>query len=360
MTRILFLMLAVFAIPALHAADAPFSVTALVAQRHDLGPDPVRFRFPLVHGGADGVAARINDWLQASMLDRLVSAQGGTPFERVWPKPGSWQGVVAMDYAVTANTPGYLELQVTGSFVGPYESPIDSRFLFAARSGRPLALADLFSAQGLQRFARRVRDARQARIDRFLASDEARTDGEDAKTQRRAYLECRAQMADADLSYDDLVLERGRLHVIRGHCFPHVIQALDDLWDFDNAYPFAALDADLSAYGHCLLVARRTDCALPAGKVHAGVFRGTLGGRYPITLVWPDDGHPGTSPGYAYDRVGTLIELYQADAADGRLRLQRREGGAVTETFELEPDGDGGLHGRWSAPGKRPLAVQLR
>ena len=139
-------------------------------------------------------------------------------------------------------------------------------------------------------------------------------------------------------------------------CANHASRALDDLGEFANSLGYQALSADLSPYGRCLLLEKRSDCALPANSTAQGVYRGTLG-RYPITLVieQPYADHS-LSASYFYDKHATQIELggeFQQDY------LTLHESGEPPARFELEFQADGSLTGTWQQGDKPELAVKL-
>src|SRR5690606_23140650 len=81
--------------------------------------------------------------------------------------------------------------------------------------------------------------------------------------QRDMYRHCLPSRSAADLRYDRLQLGKQRLTLTAGGCAPHAARALDELGDFVNRVPYAELDADLSTYGRCLLLERRSDCQHP-------------------------------------------------------------------------------------------------
>ena len=118
------ILLALIALPL--TGYAQLQVTSLKAIRKDLGSDG-QYSFPLVSGGKPNAATRINAWLQSEQL-RLSSLQVFTghgkksPFENVWPAPGSWQGIDSMSYKIVANTPGYLSLLILSEGSGAHTS----------------------------------------------------------------------------------------------------------------------------------------------------------------------------------------------------------------------------------------------
>lgn len=335
------------------ASAAPLTVKPITATRKDLGAIG-RYRFPEVSGGA--AASAINTWLQVNELNRFPGAAGRqAPFDAVWPHKGDAHGVVGLDYSVDANTPGYLSLTVTGEYDGAYPSPFSNSYQFDARSGRPLTLADLFSGAGMKTFQARLREARLKLLDKTLAEPlDKDLPADDAEAQRDAYRMCRKMVGqdDAELSRDTLT--DSALTVTWSCEFPHAIQALDDLGPQTESFTFGSLAPLLSDYGTCLLIQHGSDCSPPPGA--AGVYHGRLGGRYAITLMiggqWSD-------AAYAYDRIGTPIELTREDGTAAKhWVLTHRADGDKTETFDLTLD-HGRLAGTWRRAGGKALPVRL-
>lgn len=332
---------------------AQLRVDSIEAARKDLG-DSGKYSFPQVSGGDPAVATRINAWLQMDQLQMLPGHGKASPFENIWPEPGSWQGIDALSYEVVASTRGYLALAIQSEGMGAYPSQGESHYNFDVRSGTPLQLEDLFSPTGLEAFKRQVRKARLKRVDDFLAGlpkpglvakPEDGSDEDTAETQRQLYTDCRSSIAEDDFHYNGLSLEAKQLVIIREHCAPHVIQALDDLWDFRNAYAFAALRDQLNAYGRCLLIEQRDDCRPSPEAPRHGVLLGTLGGRYRVTFLLGADG---SGSSYAYDAAGTLITLQGGQQADGSYRFVEQPEDGHRAVFALTAQADGSLAGSWT------------
>lgn len=360
------ILLALIALPL--TGYAQLQVTSLKAIRKDLGSDG-QYSFPLVSGGKPNAATRINAWLQSEQL-RLSSLQVFTghgkksPFENVWPAPGSWQGIDSMSYKIVANTPGYLSLLILSEGSGAHTSDNSDYYNFDAGTGVQLQLEDLLTQRGLQLFQERVRKARLKRIDDFLAklpkpsgaakpSEDSAEDA--AEAQRQLYTNCRAGVAEDDVRTDELSLEVTKLVVIREHCAPHAIEAVGDLWNFRNAYSFSSLRGELNAYGRCLLIERRDDC----GYLREAPMRGELFGTIGSNRVTFYLGAEGNSSSYAYDKVGTFIPLSGGKQADGSYHFTEQPVGGKKAVFVLKRGAEG-LAGNWTQEGNgKTLAVEL-
>lgn len=328
------------------------------------------YRFPVLQG--DGLAVRrINTFLHAMELKGLPGRFERSPFERIWPKEGEIWGTNSLDYGIDTQQPGFLSLTISGEYTGAYTSMGHVSYLFDLASGHPIGLSQLFTSAGLQRLGERIGRQRSKRIEDYLAGipvpggygDEVVSLSPDHRDehsdeQRDMYRRCLPSRSAADLHYDHLQLGKQQLTLIAGGCAPHAARALDDLGDFVNHVPYAELDAELSAYGRCLLIEQRGDCQHPLDLKAGGVYWGKIDGRYPITLVvGPGQNSRPQSSAYFYDKYATRIELDARDVRDGHLRLQ--EGGDTPAHFDLQLRADGTLHGTWQQVGGKALAVEL-
>ncbi|AEB60847.1 DUF3298 domain-containing protein [Ectopseudomonas mendocina] len=332
--------------------------------------DWANYRFPVLQGDSLAVR-RINTYLHVMELEGLPGRFERSPFERIWPKEGEIWGTNSLDYRIDTEQPGFLSLTISGEYTGAYTSMGHVTYLFDLASGQPIGLRQLFTSAGLQRLGERIGRERSKRIEDYLAGipvpsgygDEQVSlspDDHDERSdeQRDMYQHCLPSRSNAELRYDRLQLGKHQLTLTSGGCAPHAARALDDLGDFVNSVPYAELDANLSAYGRCLLLEQRSDCQHPADLKAGGVYWGKIGGRYPITLVvgTSENSRPQSSA-YFYDKYATRIELDGRDLHNGRLRLQ--EGGDTPASFDLHLQPDGSLVGTWQQEGGKTLPVAL-
>lgn len=353
--RYLLLPLIALALPAL----AELRIDSLEDRRSDWET----YRFPLLQGDAPAIA-RINTYLHAVELSGLPGRFQRSPFERVWPKGGEIWGVNSLDYSLEGQGPGFVSLSLSGEYTGAYTSQWQVSHSFDLGTGRPIGLAQLFDASGLEQLRELLRTRRVARLQAFLDSlpaaadpDSRSEDAEYLEGQRTMYRECLAGHRERRLDHDRLALGDEALILDAGSCANHASRALDELGDLLDSLPYRELAAGLTAYGRCLLLERRGDCVQPLQPGAPGVYRGLLGGRYPITLVierrHADDS---LSASYFYDRYATRIEL-SGRFVDGRYLLD--EAGEPPARFELRGAAAGSLSGEWRQGDRPALRVQL-
>lgn len=328
-------------------------------------PDPATaeaFKVPMITGAPTDVAERINLWLQYKQLEVIPGHYSRSPFENV----GGNSGTTGLGFDVAAQTSNLLSLKLNGEYMGAYPSAGQSAVNFDLASGRPIVIEDLLTPAGLSRFSKRVAAQRLKTIDAFIStlSTSQSTDGRDADerdSQRTQYLECRSNNIADGAPSGDLLLAKDHLSTASDCYFPHVIQALDDIGEMKHSETYAALARDLSPYGLCLLLAQRRDCQLPMDTLHAGVYRGSLGGRFPVTLLVIAAADKTADALYFYDRIGAPISLVSTMPGPRRVRLEVKADSRnpASEVFDLVVQRDGSLEGAWTQTGKAPLSVTL-
>ncbi|MPQ69093.1 MULTISPECIES: hypothetical protein [unclassified Pseudomonas] len=316
------------------------------------------FATPLIVGSPANVARRINNSLQYTQLGLIDGAYKTSPFENQDPETGT----TGLGYAVLGQTPQYLSLELRSEYMGAHPSYNNQPVVFDLQSGDRIELADLLTPSGMARFDKRMLRERLAAIDAFVKVPNKRfsegdQDGhEDAETQRSLYRECRAKMVSGQIRRNEFYLADGKLTALQGCDFPHVVQALDDLMDLPHSETFAALDHDLTPYGHCLLIAHGTQCGLRAASgIHEGLYVGTMAGKLPISLMVFGDG----GPFYFYDRYKEHIPLTLSRLGAGHIVLLFSHENQSSEKFDLTVAADGSLSGGWSRGGAEPVPVVL-
>jgi hypothetical protein len=359
-----FLLVSILIVPLAVAAEgqdpAPGLTIGSLEATHSNG---TVYRFPRI-GGDSLAASRINTYLQTVELERPPGGGDASAFENVWPKD-SHNGVTGLDYTLAFHQPGILSVSIQGWYYGAYESSIGRNHFFDARTGEVITLPSLFSTDGLAKLDAEITRNRLRRVDDFLAGKkldgdtQLRSDPEEAEEQKALYRECRSSIErDHPVHTDAFTLERDFLELLREPCGPRVTRAIDEL-GFEDSRGFEQVAELLNDYGRCLLIARRTNCERQHSGVHAGVYRGKIGGRYPITLVVESAGSNGyVQASYFYDEQAKLIALRYAKAEDGALQLDER--GSPPARFTLRAQPDGRLVGDWTQEGKPPQKVELR
>jgi len=355
-------VLSMLAVAAL--AAAPLRVESLEA-KHENGSE---YRFPVVAGDSPA-ASRINTFLQASELERLPGRYRASPFEAIWPQKDSWYGTTRIDYTVVTPEPGLLSLSIVGESMGAYPTSWSRSYHFDARTGEVITLASLFTPKGAAQLGERVVQQRVRMLDDFLAGKTVdtgtetgpvrlRSDPEEAEEQKDLYRECRSRIAEVRLGSEAVTFGESSLSLGCEPCAPHALQAIDELYGFAVRLPYEELREQLDDYGRCLLLEKRADCQRSDVDLAVGVYHGTIGGRYPITLIITGvDPEDSLGAAYFYDKHAANIPLRGTHAADGSVHLDER--GPPPARFDLRWV-DGHLQGHWAQEGKKPLEVELR
>ena len=330
----------------------------------DEDPDARRYEFPLV-AGESLAASRINTYLHSVELEKLPGRHRDAPFEEVWAEmEPPHHGVTGTGFGVETNRPGFLSVRVYSEYMAAYPSTNTTTYNFDSRTGAPIALHRILTTDGLDRLRERTASTRLQRLDDFLAGKELpdgarlHDDPESAADQKALYGDCRDSIAKDSLLGDEFALGDDGLTLAYGSCGGRWALAIDELAPFETAMPYDAMKDWLNEYGRCLLVDRGTDCESSPSGVEAGVYRGTIGGKYPITLVIANAVPDGRiDAAYYYDKHATRIDLSSARQEDGVVVLD--EAGTPPARFELKW-ADGALKGHWTQQGKKPLDVELR
>ena len=337
-----------------------FSALKVEQLKSPIDPEKAdNFAIPLIVGTPANVALRINHWLQHSQLGLIDGKYTRSPFE----KQGSETGTVGLSYSVLDQTPGYLSLELRGDHMGAYSSSSSRPVVFDLQSGERIELVDLLTPAAMGRLDKRMLRARLAAIDELLGrpdmggSSPGSDDGhEDSQTQRQAYRECRVGMIRGELTRNDFYLAGGKLTLLQGCEFPHVIQALDDLMDLPYSETYAELAPDLTPYGRCLLLSHTPGCDLRATTgLHEGLYVGELGDKLPISLMIFGDGQPF----YFYNRYKLHIPLTLTRMGAGHILLRLDPDDGESEVFDLRVAAHGSLSGSWTQGGREKLPVTL-
>lgn len=346
-----------FAIPA--SAEL---IVETIETRHpasEAAGESFEYEFPVV-AGESTAAENINTYLHAIELKQLPG-RSEQPFEAVWPgMEPPFHGLVGISFHVLSNQPGFVSIAVYYSYMAAYPSEGVRNYNFDARSGEPLFLQRIFDADGLTQLNQQVIAARLQRIDDFLAGKSVDAygttlsdDPDIAEEQTDLYTRCREYIADGNIRGGEVKFAEDSLELSGESCAPHSQMAIDDLGNFNTSLPYVELATSFNAYGRCLLVEQRADCPSDRMSIGAGVYRGQVGGRYPITLVLAPD----ADSVYFYDKYATAIPISVSWQEDGTVQLD--ENGEPPARFDLRWSDDA-VTGTWTQEGKSPLAVELR
>jgi hypothetical protein len=354
---------------ALTASAAPLEVRSLTmklpADAGELGAVASRWpagviKMPFVGGGSPAVVARINQALFLEVLGMpapLRPEESFTPLREQLP-----EGTAEQDFEVSYQDALVLGIRIDTEGCAAYCETYATRHNFDARTGRALALDDLFTPAAHAQLARRIDDNRRrlyreqiARMKKELAAAQRAKAPADALDDWRDRItlnqECLQGVATLPtrptLAYVGWSLGAGQVNLHTGRCSNHAQRALDDVGDVVTTVPRADLPALLTPYGRALLLAQGE--AVPPASLLGQVLRGKVGSAA-VTLRLQRQDVPGASSGqYFYERQGRLITLrVERQGATWTLREGEGEQEAV---FTLTQRGTG-LTGTWEGKGK--------
>jgi hypothetical protein len=312
------------------------------------------YHVPVVSGVAPEVAAKINLYIQYSLLD-LVPGHYRQP---LISDDEASSGTTALSYTVTRADSQVLTIDVFGEYMGAHPSTGQTWMSFDVHDGYVIEVADVLTPTGVAQAQSETNKVLIGQIKKAVAHPDpirlAPGSEDDLKTQRDFYAKCRSDIPTNN--WNTTFRIESTLVVSRGCAFPHMVQALDDVGDVEWKASYASLDRYLTTYGRCLLLDRGDDCRRTTVTPTRGVWHGSIGKAAAITFVGAE-----TGPVYFYDRIGTAIPLVTVKAESAHWVLARMDGeGKPQETFDLAPSEGGGFSGIWKQRGKAGIAVVLR
>ncbi|MGS2739468.1 hypothetical protein [Sinomicrobium sp. M5D2P17] len=348
-TRIFLLLLCIFTGLSPVARAQHFSLKPL-RDTHPVNKE--HFNFPFITDSTDA-AMRINTWLHGTILEILPGQFQYSPFEKIWPKNRSVQGVTMLNYLVYANNNRYISIDITGEYAGMHSSRFSVIQNFDAQSGQPITLDDLFTSKGLEGLQQLAIKQRADLLHRFLTSLDT-TNRNDAR-QYQKYADCLSALKKDDLVYDKLLLTNNSLKVIRNSCYSHSDNIHDELGDFENEFDFEQLKPFLNTYGKHLFSSASNDRYFQNKKsgIHIGLYRGNIEQQQPVSIFVEKIYGDGSLRAFCYyDKAAKRIDLQTERKPDGSYEF--REIGpdqkTVTGIFYLKYDHSFRLEGAWQTP----------
>ncbi|MGS2765262.1 hypothetical protein [Sinomicrobium sp. M5D2P9] len=320
------------------------------------------FSFPFITDSTDA-AIRINTWLHGTILETLPGQFQHSPFEKIWPKKRSAQGVTTLNYLVYANNNRYISIDITGEYSGTHSSRFSIIQNFDAQSGQPITLNDLFTSKGLKDLQQLAIKQRADLLNSFLTSLDT-TNRDDAR-QYQKYADCLSSVKKDDLVYDKLLLTNNSLKVIRNSCYSHSGDVYDLFGDFENEFDTEQLKPFLNAYGkHLFSSASSINDRYFQNKksdIRIGLYRGIIEQQQPVSIFVEKIYGDGSVRAFCYyDKTAKRIDLQTERKPDGFYEF--REIGSdqktITGIFRLKYGHSFHLAGDWRSP-DGPSAYQV-
>lgn len=207
--------------------------------------------FPLIQSESRPKAAeKINQFLQLEFLEIAPNPAIKDPFEKV---QNDYRAFFE-DWEVLETPPTIFSILIQGGGTGNYTTFFTVYLNFDAQTGQALQIKDILSPAGFTHLDHQMMAITKHDISSFVDSlKQIYPPEEDITTQIENYQSCIEREAIGDLDYDNFFIGKDVIHIYRGACFPHVIQALDDIGEMHNTFSIKYLKPFLSDYGRTLL-----------------------------------------------------------------------------------------------------------
>jgi len=361
-----------------HAAVPGLTVEPITVNVKRDTPGATEFSMPWVTSADRALASRINDQLYIGQFGAL--APRSMTASRRDDRGLTVDGTVEQTFSVSRNDDRVLTFQFDLEGCGAYCESYTTFYSFDSRSGRRLALSDLFTRAGQGHLAeqlakeqrRQYREVvaslkRELRAMKAPRSPDAISDlqtrielnlgclGDSAHTVRTPASPDASALMDA-LQYHRFELSAQSFKLTAGRCSNHAMRAADDVGDVTWSVPYAQLRAHMTAYGRALLL-QEAPAAAPT-SLYGQLLRGQLNAKTPITMLLTQYADRSVSGSYFYDKHGRGIEL-RGRELEGQLELTESaaDGSASSATLRLNVSPKG-LAGVWT-DGSKQFDVRL-
>ncbi|MES2296891.1 MAG: hypothetical protein V4582_07590 [Pseudomonadota bacterium] len=329
------------------------------------------YHFPYLEAVDHSVADRINTYLHVEYLKVLPA-----PLAGAW-KPGAAPIGLAADSSLneirsegvkTSNGGRILSVSLFLSGCGAYCSEASDHVEFDSRTGRLIVGAELVTKAGLAVIARESNRAHAAilakeiaRLEKQIASNKRSKERslEDMGMQLEIYQSCldsryTGEAAEREGTPELVSVGEASIHYFHGDCSSHASRALDDLGEYTYKRSAQQMRPYLTAYGKYLLLGEG-DGAIPAISPVMQIFKGTIGGKYPVTLALGGIGAGARldqrASSYFYDKHRKSIALRGVRKGAGYefAETDSKETPKPVLSFWVEGDK---LRGTWRGAGK--------
>jgi hypothetical protein len=248
-------------------------------------------------------------------------------------------------YHVT-QTAQRLDIHLGAEGCGAYCESFEKNYHFLTATGQSFTAGDMFDPKGKQKVESMIRTRISTKIKNFLAKITKAKD-ETALEQKEMYQGCLANAAYWGMN--NFSLDAKGITFTNERCSNHAAQAIDNLGEFTERFTLQELTASMNNFGKALIA----DHPTPPLLEPVGIFRGTLGGKYPITVFIQTINDDGSLTGfYWYDKQQKPLTL-GGTYHNALMSLQ-----ADKETFTLTYTNNT-LNGAWQQGKNTPLEVKL-
>jgi hypothetical protein len=283
----------------------------------DLVPKVADNKFPLIHFSKNKkVEDKINTFLEVGNLQHLPGDFKKNPFEKVTKSDGFEPGSLSFDdYTRHETHANILSLSLNETGTGAYTESFETSYNFDLRTGNPILLNNLFTADGLKSITKNVNLSVKQQVEDVLAKLNApdsknspATDGGELDDEISMYETCLQGLGDAESEIYSYYFNNDSITFVIGKCSNHADMALDELGDFYIGFPLSAIKQYLSPYGENLL--NNENESLTTNTPEGKLYKGFINGKYPISAMINSIEKDGSfSMYYWYDKTRIPIEL---------------------------------------------------
>ncbi|GAB5416958.1 MAG: hypothetical protein Crog4KO_18250 [Crocinitomicaceae bacterium] len=306
-------------------------------------------KFPIIRSDENPDAAeRINIVLHHRMLEKVFRMDDDQRFEMVFPPEGEFQGASEFEYYINANNERFFSISITCSYTGAYSEYHTSYFNFDAKTGQPILLSDMFGESARYDLSEWVNASIYEEISDFMSNIDLDDPDGFGQEQYDLYDECSGWYEEVSMLSDEYYfMTDSTITFVKGRCSNHMMAALDDLWEFYEEYSLLELQSKMSDDGIALMFGEKLNFSstnIPEGKI----LEGTIGGKYPITMIisnYYGDNFHGV---YWYNKVKKPIKIEGKVNEFAFLELEESVNDKVTGHMKLQVMSGGMLEGDWT------------
>lgn len=297
------------------------------------------YRIPLIKND-NPAAERINQIIQMTTAGKSLKVAGDEIFKDLLDEYS--HGVVSLDYNILINTQTLLSICFNDETVAAYPDNHTFHLTFNSATGDIVNLGELFTKSGREHINSLANTEFNDRIEEFfkvISEDSSLTFEEREEIYGYVFdlTNCNANhyISEFNITGEALTL-------IKGRCFPHVIQAYDIDWSctipFDKFY-----SNDLTGYGRNLLVEKRADTTKHYDlKQDCMNLHGFIDNKYPFTMYLTFNSDNSIDGYYWYNKFGNLIDFKGTRHSRGKIVIKEDSG-----RFEIDIDQTGSISGTW-------------
>lgn len=227
---------------------APVAIKTLSSKK-------LEYTLPYVVASSPEIGRRINNAIFNELLDMPAPGKlrdGLNSAEVLYGNEGM-RSLASAEYSVLRNDGRLLVLEINGEGCGAYCENFTTQYLFDVRTGRAVHPKDLFTNEGANILAQRLKSNRILRGKNLLAK--ARKARSLQQGDEDTYQQCLRDWSEFESRLWPMAINaKGVWRFVAGTCSAHVNRPSDLLDGLDESVSLKQLEPHLNAYGRSLLL----------------------------------------------------------------------------------------------------------